>query len=366
MKFNCLKKDIYKIINEAYDFISTKSVETILQNVLIKAEEKKIYIKTSNILMGYCAYFENNVIETGEITVSCKKLLDIIREFDDKTNIEFVFDGSKLNLKTKDSFFSMSTIDPSHFPTMAEVTPEYYVKIEGSDLIKLLKKVYFCIANESSKISYNGAHFKMLGNKIQISASDFQRIAIAETTVENELADEFVLNIPKKTVYELIKVLNYNLVEIKSDKKQVLFKNDNKVIYSNLIESYIKSLSKLFEIEYNISVTLPLQRTYNALKRISTITNEISYAVIFSFKGNNLTISSLETEYGKGEEVVDNIEKTGDDIEVVFNAKLLLEILNHIESDKFYLYIVNPQSPVIIKPDENNYKYLMVTISIEG
>ena len=365
MKFTCKKEDIYPIVNEAYGFTSTKSIETILQNLLIKAENNKVFFKTSNIITGYSAFLPLNIEVSGETTVSCKKLLDIIREFPVNSDITFDFNGTRLNLISDNSYFTMSTLDPAHFPTMADILPEYYIKIDGNVFLNLLKKVYFCIANESSKISYNGAHFKILGNKLQLSSSDFQRIAICETLLENDQSDEFIINIPKKTVGELIKILNGSPLEIETDRKQAVFKFDNKIIYSNLIENYIKSLSKLFDVEPKITVKMKTDEIYETLKRISTITSEINYGVIFSIHDDNIKINSLETEYGKGSEVVKGIEKSGDDIDIIFNAKLFLEILAHIETDDFYLHIVGQKNPVIIEPLDGKCKYLMVTITIE-
>jgi DNA polymerase-3 subunit beta len=365
LKFKCKKETNYQIINEAYGFTSTKSIETILQNLLIKAEDNKVFFKTSNIITGYSAYILLNPHKSGETTVSCKKLLDIIREFPTNSEITFDFDGSRLNLTADNSHFTMSTLTPSDFPTMANIVPEYYIKIGGDIFLNLLKKVYFCIASESSKISYNGAHLKVLGNKIQLSSSDFQRIAICETTIDNNLSDEFIINIPKRTVGELIKILNDSPIEIETDRKQVVFKFDNKIVYSNLIENYIKSLSKLFEVESKITVKMKTNDIYEKLKRISTITSEINYGVVFSIHKNYINIASLETEYGKGSEVVSEVEKTGEDIDILFNAKLFLEILAHIECEYFYLHIVGQKNPVIIEPINDSSKYLMVTITIE-
>jgi DNA polymerase-3 subunit beta len=366
VKFTCKKEQIYPVVNEAYGFTSTKSVETILQNLLIEAKDNKVFFKTSNIITGYNAYLHLNIERSGITTVSCKKLLDIIREFPADSDIIFDFNGTRLNLIADRSFFTMSTIDPTHFPTMSDIAPEYYIKIDGQKFSNLLKNVYFCIANESSKISYNGAHLKIIGNKLQLSSSDFQRIAICETILENEQSDEFIINIPKKTVGELIKTLNNSTLEIETDRKQAVFKFDNKIIYSNLIENYIKSLGKLFEVEPKITVLMKTHDIHESLKRVSTITSEINYGVIFSIHDDSITINSLETEYGKGSEIVSCLEKKGEDIDIIFNAKLFLEILSHLESEEFNLQIVGQKNPVIIDPLNNNCKYLMVTITIEN
>jgi DNA polymerase-3 subunit beta len=369
LRFKCKKADIYNIVNQAYGFTSTRSIETILQNILIKADsslDNKIYFKTSNIITGYSGFLETTIENPGETTISAKKLLDIIRELPENSEILFNYDGTRLNISSEKSIFTLSTLEPVHFPTMTDIAAEYYLKIDSEILLQTLKKVYFCIANEASKISYNGVHFKVLGDKLQLSASDFQRIAIAEVTLNRDQSDEFIINIPKKTIGELIKVLGDGYVEIETDKKQVIFKNNNITIYSNLIESYIKSLNKLFEVEHNIKVVMPTSKLYESVKRISTITSEINYGIIFSFHNDTVSLNSMETEYGMGVEAINGVKKEGEDIDIIFNAKLLLEILSHIDTEFFNIYIVGKRNPVIIEPINNGYRYLMVTISIEN
>ena len=366
MKFQINKNEIYQIIQQAYSFTSIKNIETILQNILIEAIDNKIYFKTSNIMSGYEAYIEKHVNKEGKITVSCKKLLEILKELPTDADIDFDFNDNKLHIKTNSTSFSLSTIDPSVFPTMSDITPEYYVKIKGDKLLNLLNKTYFCIANEASKISYKGAHFKIIGNKIEVSSSDFQRIAIANDTLDDKYFDEFIINIPKRTIMELSKIIDCNIdIEMETDKKQVLFKIGNKIIYSNLIGSYISSLNKLFESQFTIKIKMSRDKIFTSLKRVATITNEINHGVVFSFKGESLKISSMETEYGYGNETLDGIKKIGKDISFIFNARLFLEIISHINSDYFYLHLVGSKNPVIISPDEEGYKYLMVTISLE-
>jgi len=89
-------------------------------------------------------------------------------------------------------------MDPELFPTMSEITPEYTLKIAGSDLIDVIDKTVFCVANTSSKIEFTGLHFKVYGNKLELYSADFQRIASAVTTLQDEHSDEFIINIPKK------------------------------------------------------------------------------------------------------------------------------------------------------------------------
>ncbi|TYB32313.1 MAG: DNA polymerase III subunit beta [Flexistipes sinusarabici] len=366
MQFSIIKENILPLIQHANNFTSSKGINTILENILIETEEEEIQLKASNTHMGFSAKIKANIEETGITTVSCKKLHDIIKELPNAAVIDFKYDGSKLKLTSGKSKFTLSTIEPEFFPTMTPITPEYRIKMKSESLEKLLQKTTFCISNDPSKTEYTGAHFKVFGNKLEIGAADFQRIATAETEFDEEFSDEFTINIPKKTAIEISKLLDLDDdVEIETDKKQVQFQIDNIVVYSKLIEKFIKNIGSLFKTNYPISAKIPTRQFEEVVRRISTITSEVSRGIVLSFNENALNVFSLETEYGQGNEIIDGVKLEGESIDIIFNSKLLLEIINHIDSEFFTIKMIGRKNPAIIVPENGKYQYLLVAISID-
>jgi len=366
MKFKVVKDEIYPFVQLANSFTSPKNLNTVLQNILLDVESDKLTLRSTNMQVGFSGDIEVVAEETGMVTVSGKKLLDIIKEMPDSSVIEFNYDGSKLNINSGKSTFKLSTISSELFPTMSEITPEYQLKINSEELLQLLKRTAFCISNDSSKIEYTGAHFSVYGNKLEISSADFQRISTSSADFEEDFSDEYTINIPKKTVLELMKILDVNeTVEIETDRKQIQFKAGNVVIYSKLIEKYIKSITKLFAIDYPIKARVPRKPFLDVIRRISTITSEITHGVVLSFQESQLTVFSLETEYGQGFEVMEDIEFQGEAIDIIFNSKHVMEIVGNIDTDFIEFQMQGKRNPALILPDEDSYKYLVVPISID-
>ena len=76
-------------------------------------------------------------------------------------------------------------------------------------------------------------------------------------------------------------------------------------------------------------------------------------------------MSSLETIYGEGSEIIDIIDFNTENFEIILNARHVNEILNTIETEDFTLEMSDKRSPVLITPNDNNYRYLVVPISID-
>ncbi|GAB1536084.1 DNA polymerase III subunit beta [Geovibrio sp. ADMFC3] len=366
MRFKVVRDDIFPFVQYANSYTSPKNLNTVLQNILIDAESDTLSLRSTNMQIGFSGSLKAAVEEIGSATVSGKKLMDILKELPEGAVVDFYHDGSKLNIKSGKSSFRLSTISPEMFPTMSEIKPEYFIKVKSETLQTLLKRTAFCISNDSSKIEYTGAHFSVYGNRLEISAADFQRIATSKAGFEEEFSDEFTINIPKKTIMELMKILDITeFVDVETDKKQVLFKVGDIVIYSKLIEKYIKSITKLFEAEYPIKAKINTKAFVEVVRRVSAITSEITHGVVLSFNNGNLSINSLETEYGQGHETMDDIIYNGEDMDIIFNARHMLEIVTNINSEYFSLEMQGRRSPAVILPEDESYKYLVVPISID-
>lgn len=366
MRFKVVRDDIFSFVQYANSYTSPKNLNTVLQNILIEAEGETVTLRSTNMQIGFSGSLKAAVEEIGSATVPGKKLMDIIKELPEGSIIDFYHDGSKLNIKSGKSTFRLSTISPELFPTMSEITPEYFIKLKTDTLATLLKRTAFCISNDSSKIEYTGAHFNASGNKLEISAADFQRIATSNALFEEEFSDEFTINIPKKTITELMKILEIGeFVDVETDKKQVLFKVGDIKIYSKLIEKYIKSITKLFEVEYPIKARINTKTFIEVVRRVSAITSEITHGVVLSFNNGHLLINSLETEYGQGHETMDDITYNGEDMDIIFNARHMLEIITNISSEYFSLEMQGKRNPAVILPEDQSYKYLVVPISID-
>lgn len=365
MRFKAVKDEIYPFIQYANNFTSPKNLNTILQNIYIEAEADGVTLRATDMQVGFSGKLDVSVETTGIATVSGKKLLDIIKEIPDGSVIDFFFDGSKINISAGRSNFKLSTISHEIFPTMAEITPEYSLKIKSALLLDLIKKTSFCISTDASKIEYTGAHLAVYGNKLEVSAADFQRIATSCITFDDEYANEFIINIPRKTVIELIKILEHDeYVEIDTDRKQIIFKIGTIQIYSKLIEKYIKSITKLFSNEFPLEARLKRSEFLDVIKRVSAITSEITHGVVLSFKDESLTLYSLETEYGAGNETIEDYEYKGAPIDIIFNSKHMVEMINNIDTDYFILKMIADRNPAVLLPDTGEYKYLVVPISI--
>jgi len=366
MKFTITKETLYPMLQYAVNFTASKNFNMILQNILIEAVNNQISLKTTSFQTGFSCALSANVIEPGVTTIPAKTLSDIVRAIPDNNDINFIFDGSTLHIKSGKTNYQLPTMDPSLFPNSPSITPEYSFEIKGQQFISPLKKIAFCISNDTLRTEYNGAHMNIVANRMELSSADFQRIATTATEFDNNITDEFTINIPKKAVLDIIKIFeNAENIHVITDRRQISFGMENVTITTRLIEKYIKSITRLFQVEYSLKAVMNREELIGVVKRIAPITSEQINGLFFSFQNSQLTVSSHETEYGKGTEVMDGVDFKGEAIDVVFNTKHLLEILSNIETPEVIFAMNTKTQPVLILPNNGKVKYLLVPITIE-
>jgi len=366
MKFKIIKQEIFFILQNAVNFISVKNKNTILQNIYIQAENNRVKFKTNNILSGFCAELEINIEREGTTTVICKKLLDIIKEFPDSSIIEFDFDGSRLKITSGQATFTLATMPPELFPAMADITPEYSLKLNSSSFAEAINKTIFCVANTSTKLEFTGLHLKVYGNKLELYSSDFQRISSALINLPEDQSDEFLINIPKKTASDILKVIEHtSSVELLTDLKQLMIISGNIKIYARLIEKMVKSIHTLFVQETPIEALVSRDSAIDNIRKVMAIASEITHAIVLSFSPQGITSYSLETEYGQGLDKIEILGYKGDNIDIIVNGRLLLEILNHVDSKNLIFKLSGRRNPIFIYPESGNYKYLLVPLAMD-
>lgn len=367
MKFSSVKENILQYIQYATSFTSPKNLTTILENIYISAEENKLTIKATNYQIGFCCSIDINVYEKGSITVNGKKLFDAVKALPDGSLINFHFNGKEFIINTGKSSLKLSTISPEEFPTIDEIKAEFYLKMDAKEFTTLLKRTSFCISGDSSSPEHSGEHFNVSGNRLEMFATSPHRIAIASTALDANFSNDFIINIPKKTIEELKRILeNCKEVEIATDREQISFKAENMTIYSKLISKYIKgSVNKLFNREYPVKVKLNRKQFIEAARISTVLTDNDMPGLILSFENNKLNLSSIQTEHGEGSDVMDGINFSGDKFDITLNGKHVLEILSYIETDEFTFEMADSLSPVLITPESNDYRYLVAAMNID-
>jgi DNA polymerase-3 subunit beta len=91
-----------------------------------------------------------------------------------------------------------------------------------------------------------------------------------------------------------------------------------------------------------------------ALRRISIYANKTTHQVRLKITGSELQISAEDLDFSNEANERLSCEHDGEDIEIGFNAKYLIEMLTNMDSDKITLTMSAPNKAGVILPAEKD------------
>ena len=345
----------------------------ILECIKLEAFEDGTVVITGNNL-DLCLEYKSECIvnEPGDIAISSKMFGEIIRRFPEgDVHITVNFDNNIMNLKCGSSEFNIQGLDANEYPEIPEVEESYKFSITQEKLKRMIRKTIFATAaNEGRKPILTGSLFEINTGVLTVAATDGFRIAKVDSTVDSSLQNiKFV--IPGLTLREIMKVLEDidDNVEIVTSQRYVKFCFDNYTIVSRLLEGEYVNYKPIFNTPNSIVVNVNTREFADSIERAALIINDTTLQKnekmpVRLLISNDVIDITCTTSKGKIYDTV-SADKMGEDIEIGFNHKFLLEALRNCEDETIRLELSNPRAACFIKPTENNdYIYMLLPVRL--
>ena len=359
MKISIEKNFIFKSLSHVQSIVEKKNTIPILSNILIEAKDNILTLSATDMDISINETINCNVIDPGSITVSAHTLYEIIRKIPDGNEIEFISnDGKRFSVRSGNSKFSLACLPKDDFPIIEINQLNSELVLDSQVLLSHINKTKFAISNEETRYFLNGIYFhkKKSENEdfLSLVATDGHRLAKIDFAYTNGLIDLPGVIIPKKTINELCKLLsdcNHN-VKINLDPNKIIFYIDKIVLISKLIDGNFPNYEKVIPNNNNNILHIKRNAFCEAIDRVSTITNEKSPAIKFTLMQNLMNMTSINTESGSATEDIET-EYNGPKIEIGFNSKYILEMINQLDDEKIVLKFSDSSSPVIATQSTN-------------
>lgn len=371
MKFTVEKSTLFKSLSHVQSIVEKKNTIPILSNILIEAKENCLLLSATDMDISIKEKLNCNIIEEGSTTVSAQTLYDIIRKFPESTDIEIISnDGKIITLRAGKSKFSLGCLSKEDFPLIEIGNLQTEISIDGQSFLKLINKTRFAISNEETRYFLNGIYFQKKNenhkNILSVVATDGHRLAKIDFEFTENSKEIPGIIIPKKTVNELCKILaDYEgSIKINLDSNKIVFFIKDSILISKLIDGNFPDYRRVIPSDNNNILTINRQEFSQAVDRVSTITSEKSPIIKFKLIKNTMNMSSVNTDNGTATEDIET-SYSGDEIEIGFNSKYVLEMINNLEDDKITLNFKDSTSPVIASEESNsNLIYVLMPMRV--
>ena len=368
MFFSCNRENLLNNINIVLKGVSNKSTLPILECILITVYKNNFKLTSNNLELGIeTNLIEADVKEEGKIAIEAKIFFDIIKKLNGTTITLKKDEHNNLVIKSKHSKFKISIIESNDFPSIPVIKKENEYIMYQNDLKNMIKQTIFSIAQDESKPILTGELIEIYDKHINIVSVDGYRISYKKSKLIKDNNNNTSVIIPGKILNEISKILSNDPneeISIFIGEKHVLFDLGICIIVSRVIEGeYIKYKQSFFD-DFKTKIFISRTEFIAGLERAILISRDVKkIPVKLEIKENKIIINS-NSELGTSYEEL-TVECDGDNLNIAFNPKYLIDALKVIEEDKISIQFTTSLSPCIITSIEyDDYKYLILPLRI--
>tara|TARA_B100000029_G_scaffold338644_1_gene330864 strand:+ start:4 stop:1119 length:1116 start_codon:yes stop_codon:yes gene_type:complete len=367
MEFSINRDTFLKSIGHAYGIIEKKTTLPILSNILIEAKNSKIKVTATDLDIIYSEEISvKNLSKEGSTTTSATVLYDILRKLESNSEINFSLQSAnKLKMVSSNSKFNLLCISPDNFPLSEESIEQNTFEVSSKKILKLLNKTKISISNDETRHYLNGIflHKTKYENKTFLSgvATDSHRLSSSSLEIDSNTNFESII-LPKKTIYQLISLLEQNesSVKISNNKSKIKFQLDKGILVSKVIDGRFPDYSKVIPQDNEKVLQVKLNEFKNSIERVTTVSSDKKEGVKMNISKNSLQLSVNSPNSGEGSEIME-VSFNSNDMSISFNSRYLIDITSQIENDSIVLNLKDSGSPVVIKDlsDKSSFHVVM-------
>ena len=347
--------------------LKKKTTLPILSNILIEAKNSKIRITTTDLDIIYSEeILLQELKKEGSTTTSASILYDILRKLEPNAKIVLSLQSTnKLNLVSGNSKFNLLCMSSDNFPLSNVDIKQKFFEVSSQKLLKLLSKTKISISNDETRHYLNGIylHKTNLENKSFLSgvATDSHRLSFSSLEIDPNTDFEPII-LPKKTIFQLISLLeqNTNAIKISNNKSQIKFEVGSGVLISKVIDGRFPDYNQVVPRNNNKILQIKLSEFKNSIERVIAVSSDRKEGLKMTISKDFLQLSVNNPNSGEGIENV-NAKYNSDDMSIGFNSRYLIDLTSQIDNDSIVINLKDPGSPVLIKDlsDKNSFHVVM-------
>ena len=350
--------------------ISSKNIIPILSGIKFDLKEEGLYLTASDNDITIQSFIDKANIDDikacGSVVLQGRYIVEIIKKLPGEVISLVMIDEYKVCIKSDASTFNLNAIDPNEYPKTNLEDGKVKIDLPKEEFKNIINQTSFATSNQETRPLLTGINFKVVEDVMECIATDSYRLAKQVIKLNQIYSDTINIVIPCKNILELMKILkddNSNL-QMHIFQNRVLFKFDNVLLQSRLLNGTYPDTSKLIPTDYTLKIEAPLMQLYNVVDRASLLSNDKEKNVIKLETNNNImTISSNSPEIGRVEEQLTIQKEVESDITISFSSKYMMDALRALKCEKVIILFGSEVKPIILKnPENDNITQLILPI----
>ena len=366
MRFTCDRQKLNEAVLNVQRTVSAKSSVPALEGILLTAQEGSIRLCGFDLEIGMTTELPAEVGEPGSVVMGARLFGDIVRRLPQDT-VSFSADEKQVaQIKSGEASFSLIGIPAEEYPELPQISGDTNISIPSNVLKGMIRQTLFAVAETDAKPVHTGTLFEIGGGEIRLISVDGYRLAIRCEKTQSQEKCSFV--VPGKTLDEVMKLLpdSDDETEILVGLRHIRFRIGDYLVISRLLEGefldWRAALPKGCATEVRVSVPAFI----GSLERVSLVVTERLRSPVRCTFGSDGIRLSCATAIGRAADRLD-AKITGDEVEMGFNSRYLLDALRNSECDEVKVQLNGPLSPMKVLPgDGEEFLFLVLPVRLKS
>ena len=364
MKLRIERDELLTGLQRVQGVVEKRNTMPILSNILLEARSDGVNIIATDLEIGMRGLYKAAVTQTGSVTLSARKLYEILKELREGEIELTVADNNWTTIQAGKSQFKIVGLPSQDYPALPSIEREGLTPLTGVGFGDLIRKTLFAVGDNDARYILNGLLVTLTTiekkTMLRLVGTDGHRLAVAEQEVTEASAKdaprEIKAIIPKKAAFEMRRLLEEEDGEplIGFTKNLMIFRKSGLLLTSRLMEgtypNYQQVVPKDKEVEKR--VTVDRAELEGALRRVAVLSRDKTHAVRVTFAPGRITLFSSNPDFGEATEEL-QARYEGQTLVTGFNARYLLDVLAVVDGDGVTLQMEAPLSPCLIRDPES-------------
>lgn len=355
MKFTCNTKDIASAVGAASKVVNAHTTVPILSNVLLQAEEGKITVRATDLELTLEHAFPAQIAEAGSVTVPAKLFSSYLANLPSGL-LELTGTPTRASVKCERSNYDFHALPPDEYPPLPSAARGTQFKIAAKRFRDGVNAVIFAASSEEARGAVlMGTLVEIEGDSLTMVATDGYRLAKWQTTLDSGISGSEKYIVPSRALAEAARNLGagetITVTALGPQSNQLLFAGENTSIVVRLVDGQYPNYGQVIPAKFDRSTTVNSESLIASLRRAELVAGDRASMVKLAIANQTLIVTASSDVSGNAYEELE-VEQTGEDLTIAFNARYLVEILNHVEGARTVVEFLGPLSPAAIRPLE--------------
>ena len=358
MNFIVSSSYLLKNLNSISGVITSNPVVPILENVLFEIEGGNLLITASDLQTSVMVELQVESKEDGSVAIPAKILIETLKNLPEQP-VTFSIDDQNYNIEinSDNGRYKLAGENSADFPKVPGVNDGYSSDINSEILNSAISNTIFSTSTDELRPAMTGVFFKLSSTGCTFVSTDGHRLVkYIRTDIKGDEVDHDMI-LPRKSLNLLKSILPTDKssdIKLDFNASNAYFSFENIKMVCRLIDERYPDYDNVIPSDNSNTVTITKSELLGSLKRISIYANKTTNQVRFKITGSEILISAEDLDFSNEANERISCEHDGDDIEIGFNAKFLIEMLTNIESEKVILKLSEPNRAGLLIPEDIN------------